>query len=102
LDGRDIGTVIVPQAEVKLFVTANAEVRAGRRFKELVASGAETTFEQVLQDVSARDARDSSRATAPMAAAQDAVLIDTSELSLSAAIAQAIAAIDKDFPDENS
>ena len=68
----------------------------------LVGSGAETTFEQVLQDVSARDARDSSRATAPMVAAQDAVLIDTSELSLSAAIAQAIAAIDKDFPDENS
>jgi cytidylate kinase len=102
LDGRDIGTVIVPQAEVKLFVTANAEVRAGRRFKELVASGAETTFEQVLQDVIARDARDSSRATAPMVAAQDAVLIDTSELSLSAAIAQAIAAIDKEFPDENS
>ena len=102
LDGRDIGTVIVPQAEVKLFVTANAEVRADRRFKELVASGAETTFEQVLQDVSARDARDSSRATAPMVAAQDAVLIDTSELSLSAAIAQAIAAIDKEFPDENA
>jgi cytidylate kinase len=100
LDGRDIGTVIVPQAEVKLFVTAAAEVRAERRFKELLASGAETTFEQVLQDVIARDARDSSRATAPMVAAQDAVLIDTSDLSLSAAIAQAIAAIEKDFPNE--
>lgn len=100
LDGRDIGTVIVPQAEVKLFVTAAAEVRAERRFKELLASGAETTFEQVLQDVIARDARDSSRATAPMVAAQDAVLIDTSDLTLSAAIAQAIAAIEKDFPNE--
>ncbi len=100
LDGRDIGTVIVPQAEVKLFVTAAAEVRAERRFKELLASGAETTFEQVLQDVIARDARDSSRATAPMVAAQGAVLIDTSDLTLSAAIAQAIAAIEKDFPNE--
>ena len=100
LDGRDIGTVIVPPAEVKLFVTAAAEVRAERRFKELLASGAETTFEQVLQDVIARDARDSSRATAPMVAAQDAVLIDTSDLTLSAAIAQAIAAIEKDFPNE--
>ena len=100
LDGRDIGTMIVPQAEVKLFVTANADVRAERRYKELRASSAETTFEQVLQDVIARDARDSSRATAPMVAAQDAVLIDTSDLSLSAAIAQAIAAIEKDFPNE--
>ena len=59
LDGRDIGTMIVPQAEVKLFVTANADVRAERRFKELLASGAETTFEQVLQDVIERDTRDS-------------------------------------------
>ena len=100
LDGRDIGTVIVQQAEVKLFVTAAAEVRAERRFKELLASGAEITFEQVLQDVIARDARDSSRATAPMVAAQDAVLIDTSDLTLSAAIAQVIAAIEKDFPNE--
>ena len=100
LDGRDIGTMIVPQAEVKLFVTANADVRAERRFKELLASGAETTFEQVLQDIIARDTRDSSRAMAPMVAAQDAVLIDTSDLTLSAAIAQAIAAIEKDFPNE--
>ena len=100
LDGRDIGTMIVPQAEVKLFVTANADVRAERRFKELLASGAETTFEQVLQDVIERDTRDSSRAMAPMVAAQDAVLIDTSDLTLSAAIAQAIAAIEKDFPNE--
>ena len=75
-------------------------MRAERRFKELVATGAETTFEQVLQDVIARDARDSSRATAPMVAAQDAVLIDTSHLSLSAAIAQAIAAVEQEFPYE--
>ena len=102
LDGRDIGTVILPDADVKLFITASAEVRAERRYKELLDSGAKTSLEQVLADVIARDARDRSRSTAPLVAAKDAVLIDTSDLSLSAAIAQAVAAVEKDRPHEKS
>ncbi len=93
LDGRDIGTVICPQAEAKLFVTASVEVRAQRRYQELVDKGTGTSFETVLADVKARDARDSGRATAPMTAAQDAILIDTSELSIEQAVATAIAAV---------
>jgi cytidylate kinase len=102
LDGRDIGTVILPDADVKLFITASAEVRAERRYKELLGSGAKTSLEQVLADVIARDARDRSRSAAPLVAAKDAVLIDTSDLSLSAAIAQAVAAVEKDHPHEKS
>ena len=102
LDGRDIGTVILPDADVKLFITASAEVRAERRYKEFLDSGVKTTLEQVLTDVIARDARDKSRSAAPLLAAEDAVLIDTSDLSLSAAIAQAIAAVEKDHPHEKS
>ncbi|WP_146348107.1 (d)CMP kinase [Phaeobacter marinintestinus] len=93
LDGRDIGTVICPQAEAKLFVTASVEVRAQRRYQELVDKGTVTSFETVLADVKARDARDSGRVTAPMTAAQDAILIDTSELSIEQAVATAIAAV---------
>jgi len=102
LDGRDIGTVILPDADVKLFITASSEVRAERRYKELLGSGAKTSLEQVLADVIARDARDRSRSAAPLVAAKDAVLIDTSDLSLSAAIAQAVAAVEKDRPHEKS
>ena len=102
LDGRDIGTVILPDADVKLFITASAEVRAERRYKELLDSGAQTSLEQVLADVIARDARDRSRSAAPLVAAKDAVLIDTSDLSLSTAIAQAVAAVEKDRPHEKS
>lgn len=102
LDGRDIGTVILPDADVKLFITASAEVRAERRYKELLDSGAQTSLEQVLADVIARDARDMSRSAAPLVAAKDAVLIDTSDLSLSTAIAQAVAAVEKDRPHEKS
>lgn len=94
LDGRDIGTVICPNADVKLFVTASAEIRAERRFKELAARGEETEFETVLEDVKARDARDSERDVAPLAAAADAVVLDTSEMSIEAAIAAAIEAVD--------
>ena len=93
LDGRDIGTVICPQAEVKLFVTASAEVRAQRRFAELRDRGAATDYETVLADVKARDARDSGRADAPMRQAGDAVLLDTSELSIDEAVAKAISVI---------
>jgi cytidylate kinase len=94
LDGRDIGTVICPDAEVKLFVTASAEVRATRRHKELAEKGGTQSYETVLQDVIERDKRDSERATAPLKPAEDAVQIDTSDLSIEAAIAAAIAAID--------
>lgn len=94
LDGRDIGTVICPEAEAKLFVTASAEVRARRRHAELRAAGSDMTYPQVLEDVHERDARDRDRSTAPLIAADDAVLIDTSGMDIDAAIAAAIAAID--------
>ncbi len=91
LDGRDIGTVICPKAEAKLFVTASPEVRAKRRFAELTGRGFETTEEQVLADLKSRDARDESRETAPTKQAEDAHLLDTTELSIDAAVAEAVA-----------
>jgi cytidylate kinase len=94
LDGRDIGTVICPEAEVKLFVTASAEVRAERRLKELLAAGFETDLATVLADVRQRDARDAERATAPMLAAGDALTLDTSAMSVDQAVAAAIAAVE--------
>lgn len=94
LDGRDIGTVICPEADAKLFVTASAEVRARRRHAEQSAQGDTGSYEQVLADVLERDARDRERAEAPMVPAPDAVLIDTSDLSIEAATAAAIAAVD--------
>lgn len=93
LDGRDIGTVICPDANVKLFVTASPACRAERRYAELKAKGADVTLESVLADVKARDARDSSRAASPLVAADDAVLLDTSDLTIDDAIDQAIAII---------
>ena len=95
LDGRDIGTVILPDAEVKLFVTADATIRAQRRYKELLEGGFTTSFEQVLSDVLARDTRDRGRATAPMVLAADAVVINTSDMSMETAIAAAISAVQK-------
>ncbi|MCR9068243.1 MAG: cytidylate kinase [Rhodobacteraceae bacterium] len=93
LDGRDIGTVICPEAQVKLFVTASAEVRAERRLSELLAAGHETDYATVLADVKARDARDAGRATSPMVAAEDALTLDTTELSIPAAVARAFAEV---------
>ncbi|MGY9047339.1 hypothetical protein P775_13135 [Puniceibacterium antarcticum] len=93
LDGRDIGTVICPEAEAKLFVTASAEVRAQRRFDELCAAGVKTDYDRVLADVRERDARDMGRADAPLRPAADAVRIDTSGLDIAAAVAQAITAV---------
>ena len=93
LDGRDIGTVICPDADVKLFVTAVAEVRAQRRYEELLGRGEKTAYETVLENVKARDARDSERAVAPLVAAEDAITIDTSEMSIKTAINAAIAVI---------
>lgn len=98
LDGRDIGTVICPDANVKLFVTASAEVRAQRRHAELVAAGSMLSYAQVLADVSERDARDRDRAHAPLVPAADAVVIDTSVLDADAAIAAAISAIRQERP----
>ncbi|MFS4582177.1 (d)CMP kinase [Phaeobacter sp. C3_T13_0] len=94
LDGRDIGTVICPRAQAKLFVTASAEVRAQRRLQELMAAGNPTSFDEVLEDVKARDARDTNRSESPLRPASDAVLIDTSALSIDEAVATAIAAIE--------
>ncbi|MEM6934600.1 MAG: (d)CMP kinase [Pseudomonadota bacterium] len=95
LDGRDIGTVICPDAEVKLFITASAEARARRRTEELAASGEPRSFEAVLADISARDQRDSSRAEAPLKRADDAHLLDTTELAIDAAVAEAVAFIEQ-------
>ena len=82
LDGRDIGTVIVPKAPAKLFVTAAPEVRAMRRWKQLEAQGESVAYDDVLADIRVRDARDGGRDTAPMRPAPDAVLLDTSEMTI--------------------
>ena len=95
LDGRDICTAICPQAEVKLFVTATPEVRARRRFDELSARGHDADYEQVLRDVKARDARDSERSAAPLKPAADAHVLDTSEMGIDAAVAAAVALVEK-------
>lgn len=80
MDGRDIGTVILPNAQVKIFITAKPEIRAKRRYDELVAKGMDVKFEDVLSDLNKRDYNDSHRAEAPLKQADDAVLLDTSEL----------------------
>ena len=92
LDGRDIGTVIAPQADVKLFITARPDKRAERRLAELQRLGLDVHYPDVLADIVARDARDTQRSAAPLAAASDAETIDTSDLTAEAAIAAAIAA----------
>ncbi len=80
MDGRDIGTVVLPNADVKIFLTASAEERATRRYKELLEKGQNVSFEEVLADVKTRDHNDSTRATAPLKQADDAVLVDTTNL----------------------
>ncbi len=93
LDGRDIGTVICPEAEAKLFVTASAEVRARRRWLELREAGGDADLEAVLADVRERDSRDMERSEAPLRPADDALVLDTSDLSIEEAVAQAVAAV---------
>ncbi len=90
LDGRDIGTVIVPEAQIKLFVTASVEARAERRHREMLVQGRDVSLSDIANDLRARDARDTSRKDAPLMAADDAVVLDTSTLDRDAAIASAI------------
>jgi CMP/dCMP kinase len=94
LDGRDIGTVICPEAEVKLFVTATAEERANRRFRELAGRGDPITYDQVLADIRARDERDTGRAVSPLRQAADATLLDTTKMDIDAAFRAAVAIVD--------
>ncbi len=90
LDGRDIATVICPDADVKIFVTADVEVRARRRYEEYVRRAENVTYDEVLEIIRARDARDASRAAAPLLQAPDAVLLDTSAMDIDAAFAAAL------------
>jgi cytidylate kinase len=94
LDGRDIGTVIAPHADAKLFVTASPEVRAARRHQELKRMGLDVHFDAVLHDIRARDERDSRRSAAPLRMADDAVLLDTSDMTIDQAIAAAIGIVE--------
>jgi cytidylate kinase len=85
IDGRDIGTVIWPMAQVKIFVTASPEIRAERRWKQLAAAGESVSYDDILADIRTRDARDAGREDSPMRPADDAVLLDTSEMTIEAA-----------------
>ena len=87
MDGRDIGTHVLPDAQVKIFLTASAEVRAQRRYKELVEKGSQVSFEEVLEDIKKRDHQDETRAVSPLKKATDAVLADTSELTFDESVA---------------
>lgn len=102
LDGRDIGTVICPDADVKLFVTASAEERARRRHAELAGRGETTSFSDVLADIRRRDDRDAGRANAPLATAADAVVLDTTSLDVEAAFREAMRIVDAQFPGSRS
>jgi cytidylate kinase len=95
LDGRDIGTVIAPDAGAKLFVTAAPEIRAQRRVRELLERGMPAHYEDVLLDIRARDERDSHRAVAPLLQAGDAILLDTSDLTADEAVAEAIRLVEQ-------
>ncbi len=94
LDGRDIGTVIAPDADVKLWVDADVTQRAVRRWKELISSGEAIRLEEVVEQLKARDARDQGRADAPAAMSDDAILIDTTDLTIDAAVERALAAVE--------
>jgi cytidylate kinase len=95
VEGRDIGTVVCPQADAKVFVTASAESRASRRYKELLGYGVDTTEEAVLREIKDRDRRDSERPISPLKPAEDALLLDTTELDIEKAFATALELIDK-------
>lgn len=93
LDGRDIGTVIAPDADVKLFITASVDARAQRRYREMQQRGIATTLAEIADDLRRRDERDSSRDTAPLTVAEDAIVIDTSKLDRAQAVDAAIKAV---------
>jgi len=95
VEGRDIGTVVCPQADAKIFVTASAESRASRRYKELLSYGVETAEDIVLREIKDRDRRDSERPISPLKPAEDALLLDTTELDIEKAFAAALELIDK-------
>jgi len=102
LDGRDIGTVIAPDAAVKLFVTASPEVRAQRRVRELLERGLPGHHDDVLLDIRTRDERDSNRSVAPLRQASDAILLDTSDLGVEEAIAAAVKLVEKRLQGEKA
>jgi cytidylate kinase len=93
LDGRDIGTVVCPNADVKIYVTAKAETRADRRFKEAQSKGGNQSYEEILADIKARDERDSGRKDSPMRQAEDAHLLDTSKMDIETAFTAAKALV---------
>ncbi len=93
MDGRDIGTVVLPDAQVKIFLTASPETRAKRRYDELIAKGTEVSYKDVLEDLIQRDYNDSHREVAPLKPAEDGVIVDTSELSLEQSVAEVIRVI---------
>ncbi len=95
LDGRDIGTVVCPNADVKLFVTASSEVRAERRYKELLSKGQDVTYDDIFAEIERRDARDSSRSAAPLIKAADAHLLDTTNLDIEKALDAAVYLVDQ-------
>ena len=95
MDGRDIGTVVLPDAQVKIFLTASAEIRAERRYKELSEKGTDTTYEEVLADVKQRDYNDSHREIAPLKATDESIIVDTSALDLEQSIARIIQTIEE-------
>ncbi|MBD5080598.1 MAG: (d)CMP kinase [Ruminococcaceae bacterium] len=95
MDGRDIGTVVLPEAQVKIFITAKPEIRAKRRFEELVNKGVDTTFDQVLNDLNRRDYQDSHRAVSPLKMAEGAVLLDTSELNFEQSVESVVELVKK-------
>ena len=94
-DGRDTGTVVCPQAEVKFFITARPEVRAKRRYDEFIKKGMKADYEEVLRDVKQRDERDATRKDAPMKPAEDAIILDTSEMDIESVFDEAVAIIEK-------
>ena len=95
MDGRDIGTVVLPQAELKIFLTASAKARADRRLLELRRKGIESSFEEVLRDIEYRDEQDTARAAAPLKKADDAVLVDTSDIDFEQSLARLCGIIEK-------
>jgi cytidylate kinase len=101
LDGRDIGTIVCPEAEVKLYVTASAEERARRRHGDIAAAGGAAEYEQVLADIVRRDGRDTGRTDSPLKPAPDAHLLDTSEMDIETAFREALAVVDRALAERN-